>query len=328
MTDPTTAQRNDCGSKQSSARSKIIPAFGCGIHALGGGDAAEVCTEPVEVTAAGANQVKRLIINSDDYGRTPDISRGIREAHLDGVVTSTTCMMNIPTTANAVAMAVQETPRLGLGVHLVLTMGKPILSRAAVPSVVDENGNHFKYDPFIANLTRLNVIEVKAEWRAQIEAFIRAAGRKPDHLDSHHHSSFFTPELFRGMLELAREYGCPVRNPIAYGGNSTAGMPGLAGSMQEHAPRLMKEFNPRRPDTIFVNFYDEGATREELLDIFSKVAEGTSELMCHPGYVDDAFAKESSYNFQRERELKILTDPAIQEAIQSQNIKLITFADL
>jgi len=55
MTDLTTAQRNDCGSKQSSARSKIIPAFGCGIHALGGGDAAEVCTEPVEVTAAGAN---------------------------------------------------------------------------------------------------------------------------------------------------------------------------------------------------------------------------------------------------------------------------------
>ena len=42
---------------------------------------------------------KRLIINSDDYGRTPDISRGIREAHLHGVVTSTTCMMNIPTTA-------------------------------------------------------------------------------------------------------------------------------------------------------------------------------------------------------------------------------------
>src|SRR6185436_3530807 len=271
---------------------------------------------------------KRVIINSDDYGRTPGISRGIRESHLNGVVTSTTCMMNIPTTARDVAVAVQETPKLGLGVHLVLTMGKPILPREAVPSIVDKNGNHLKYDAFIANLPRLKIDEVEAEWRAQIEAFIRAAGRKPDHLDSHHHSSYFTPELFRGMLEIAREYGCPIRNPIAYGNNPTAGMPAVADPMSEHAPRLMKEFNARSTDTIFVDFYDEGATNEELLDILSKVADGTTEIMCHPGYVDDAFAKESVYNFQRERELKILTDPAIQQAIQANVIELITFAEL
>jgi predicted glycoside hydrolase/deacetylase ChbG (UPF0249 family) len=272
--------------------------------------------------------MKKLIINSDDYGRTPDISRGIREAHRNGVVTSSTCMMNIPTTAHDVAIAVQETPRLGLGVHLVLTMGKPVLSREAVPSIVDANGNHFKYDPFIANIPKLNMTEVKAEWRAQIEAFIKAAGRKPDHLDSHHHSSFFSPELFRGMLEIAQEYGCPIRNPIAYGDNPTAGMPAFADPMSEHAPRLMKEFNARSTDSIFVNFYDEGATTEELLDILSKVEDGSYEIMCHPGYVDEAFAKESVYNFQRERELKILTDPAIKQAIETRNIKLITFADL
>ena len=70
--------------------------------------------------------MKRLIINADDYGRSPDISRGIRQAHLHGVVTSTTCMMNIPTTAADIAVAVRETPQLGLGVHLVLTMGRPV----------------------------------------------------------------------------------------------------------------------------------------------------------------------------------------------------------
>ncbi len=272
--------------------------------------------------------MKRIIINSDDYGRTPDISRGIRTAHLHGVVTSTTCMMNIPTTAHDVAVAMQETPKLGLGVHLVLTMGKPILPHEAVPSIVDTNGNHFKYDPFIANIPKLNMNEVKAEWRAQIEAFIKASGRKPDHLDSHHHSSFFTPELFRGMLELAKEYDCPIRNPIAHGNYPTAGMPAVADPMKDHAPQLMQEFNAPSTDTIFVNFYDEGATHAELLDILSKVEDGTSELMCHPGYVDDAFAKESVYNFQRERELKILTDPTIKQAIEANGIELITFADL
>jgi len=272
--------------------------------------------------------MKKLIINSDDYGRTPDISRGIREAHLKGVVTSTTCMMNIPTTADDVKIALDETPKLGMGVHLVLTMGKPISAPEAVPSIVDKNGNHLKYDAFIANIPNLNMDEVKTEWRAQIEAFIETAGRKPDHLDSHHHSSFFTPELFHGMLELAKEYDCPIRNPIAHGDNPTAGMPTVADPMSDHAPRLMQEFNARSTDTIFVDFYDEGATSEELLDILSNVTDGTTEVMCHPGYVDEAFAKESVYNFQRERELKILTDPAIQQAIQANGIELITFAEL
>ena len=70
--------------------------------------------------------MKRLIINSDDYGRTPEVSRGIREAHLHGVVTSTTCMMNIPTTAADIQVALREAPLLGLGVHLVLTADRPI----------------------------------------------------------------------------------------------------------------------------------------------------------------------------------------------------------
>ena len=107
--------------------------------------------------------MKQLIINSDDYGRTPEISRGIREAHLNGVVTSTTCMMNIPTTAEDIAIALNESPNLAMGVHLVLTMGKPILPPEKVPTIVDENGNHRKYDPFIENIPNLNIDEVKAE---------------------------------------------------------------------------------------------------------------------------------------------------------------------
>jgi predicted glycoside hydrolase/deacetylase ChbG (UPF0249 family) len=265
--------------------------------------------------------MKRLIINSDDYGRTPEISRGIREAHLRGVVTSTTCMMNIPTTADDVAIALKETPNLGLGVHLVLTMGRPISSPEAVPSIVDENGDFFKYTPVIEHLTTLNMDEVKKEWRAQIETFIKASGRKPTHIDSHHHSSYFSPNLFRGMLELAKEYDCAIRFPFTE----------VSSEIEEtakHVPDLVQEFKPRRPDVFFVDFYDETATKEDLLNIISNVGEGTSEIMCHPGFVDDAFAKESVYNFQRQRELKILTDAAIKQAIESQNIKLITFADL
>src|SRR5215211_8499298 len=157
--------------------------------------------------------MKQLIINADDYGRTPEISRGIREAHLHGIVSSTTCMMNIPTTAEDIAVALKEAPALGLGVHLVLTMGSPVSAPETVLSITDENGHFFKYTPLIQHLPTIKIDEVTMEWRAQIEAFIRAAGRKPTHLDSHHHSSYFSPELFQGMLELAEEYDCAIRLP-------------------------------------------------------------------------------------------------------------------
>ncbi|HJR80460.1 MAG TPA: carbohydrate deacetylase [Anaerolineales bacterium] len=266
--------------------------------------------------------MKRLIINSDDYGRTPDISRGIREAHLRGVVTSTTCMMNIPTTASDVAIALKETPKLGMGVHLVLTMGRPIVNREADSSITDENGNFFKLDRFMGRMSDFDIEEVETEWRAQIEAFVKAAGRKPTHLDSHHHSSYFTPGLFRAMLELAREYDCAIRFPF------THDIPSELEETYKQVPDLMREFNPRRPDVFIVDFYDEGATEEELLNILNNLPDGTSEIMCHPGYVDDAFVKESTYNKQRERELTILTDPSIKETIQADGIELTTFASL
>ena len=268
--------------------------------------------------------MKRLIINSDDYGRTPEISRGIREAHLRGVVTSTTCMMNISTTADDIAIGLKKSPNLGMGVHLVLTMGRPISAPESVPSIVDENGDFFKYTPLLEHRSSLNIDEVKKEWRAQIEAYIQASGKKPTHLDSHHHSSYFSPALFRAMLELAKEYGCPIRYPLLPNNDDSREF----SETTKHASDLLKEFNPRRPDAFFVNFYDDAATKENLLSIINSVPEGTSEIMCHPGYVDDAFAKESVYNFQRERELKILTNPSVKETLDAQNIKLITFTDL
>jgi predicted glycoside hydrolase/deacetylase ChbG (UPF0249 family) len=265
--------------------------------------------------------MKQLIINSDDYGRTPEISRGIREAHLRGVVTSTTCMMNIRTTAEDVGAALKETPNLGMGVHLVLTMGRPVSAPETIPSIVDENGNFFKYTPFIEHLNSLLIDDVTNEWRAQIEEFIKTAGRKPTHLDSHHHSSYFAPDLFHAMLELAKEYDCAIRYPFTY----------VSSELEEtarYAPQFIQEFGPRKPDIFFVNFYDETATKENLLSILENVPEGTSEIMCHPGHVDEAFAQESIYNFQREREFAILTDPEIKQSIESQGIQLINFADL
>src|SRR5689334_2948789 len=238
-------------------------------------------------------------------------------------------MMNIPTTAADIAIALRETPRLGLGVHLVLTADQPLVKYEAVKSITDEKGNFLKLAVLIERINEININEVKNEWHTQIEAFVKAAGRNPTHLDSHHHTSYFSPALIRAMLELAKEFDCGIRLPNVHGSDEMAGLPSsLIGPINEYAPTLLKEFNPRRPDAFFASFYDELATREELRNIFGQIDDGTFEIMCHPGYADPILLSASSYAKQRETELEVLTDPAILQEIQDNEIQLISFADI
>lgn len=272
----------------------------------------------------------QLIFNADDYGRTPAVSRAIRQAHLNGLVTSTTCMMNLPDTAADIAIALRETPRLGLGVHLTLTADSPLLPPAQLPSITS-GGRFLKLGQFVANLGQLNISEVQAEWRAQIEAFVQAAGQPPTHLDSHHHSSFFSPALFRAMLELAHDYHCPIRLPIVdKHGWQVTGLPGqITPHIQREIAALVAEFNPTCPDSFFADFYDENATLQELTRIFDSLPDGTTaEIMCHPGFNDPALTAVSSYNHQRETEFAILTDPRTLAELQARPLTLAHFASI
>jgi len=272
----------------------------------------------------------RLIVNADDYGRSANISRGIRDAHSRGIVTSTTCMMNMSTVVEDIKTALGETPRLGLGVHLILTAGSPLLPAPQVSTLIQPNGAFLKLEELIARHAQLNGAEARAEWRAQIEKFIATAGRKPSHLDAHHHCTYFTPALFQSMLELAREYDLPIRLPVAREASTNlTGLPAeLQASMLEYAPRLLEQFRPRRPDVFFASFYDERATREELFQILAGLSDGVFEIMSHPGYSDPELIASSSYAVQRERELEILTSSAVLDEIKKRKIELISFGQL
>lgn len=272
----------------------------------------------------------RLIVNADDYGRSANVSRGIRDSYKHGILRSTTCMMNLPTAVDDVKIALNETPDMGMGVHLVLTAGSPLLPADKVSSLVGPGGTFHKLDKLIANRAQVDPTQVKAEWRAQIENFISAAGRKPTHLDSHHHSSYFTPEFFQAMLELAHEYGVAVRLPVEPEARETlAGIPAeLLQPVAEHAPRLIAQYHPRHPDAFFASFYDDLATQEELNRIINSLTDGTFEVMAHPGYSDPELIVGTSYAVQRDRELAILTSAESIAAVKKRNIELISFAQL
>jgi predicted glycoside hydrolase/deacetylase ChbG (UPF0249 family) len=272
---------------------------------------------------------KNLIVNADDYGRTPGVSKGIREAHSSGIVTSTTAMMNMPGIETELRRAREETPSLGLGVHLVLTSGAPLLPPARVSSITGGSDRFPTLQEYTGNLKAVDSDQAAAEWEAQIQRFIKILGRNPDHLDSHHHASYFSEPLMEKMLILAEKYRCPIRTISGSSPASYSGLPEeLKDSAWDYIPRLTRRFQPVTPDRFIGTFYDETASAVQLLQILEYLEDGTSELMCHPGYADAVLIESSVYNRQRERELSILTSERVRNVVKRRGIQLIDFGKL
>ena len=72
----------------------------------------------------------RLIVNADDFGLTRGVTRAIAELHAAHALTSTTLMARAQATHEAVQTAL-DTPTLGVGCHVVLVDGEPLLSAAS-----------------------------------------------------------------------------------------------------------------------------------------------------------------------------------------------------
>jgi len=147
----------------------------------------------------------KVLFNADDFGLTKGVTDGIIKAHTNGIVHSTTLMMNGKSLYYAVEQA-KSHPTLQVGIHLVLTWGEPI--RDDVSELMDENGL-FKYKNTFREVKPPNVKHVEKEWRAQIEAFL-ATGLTLHHIDSHHHVHGWEP-LKDVVIKLAKEYDVPVR---------------------------------------------------------------------------------------------------------------------
>lgn len=137
--------------------------------------------------------MKRLIVNADDFGHSEGVNRGIAEAHRDGIVTSTSLMVDEPAAADAMLIA-KSLPDLSIGLHACITDG---LARP----LVDIRATDGLY----------------AELERQVERFREVAGREPDHLDSHH-NVHLRPEALPAFRALADERGVWLRGqrPVRY----------------------------------------------------------------------------------------------------------------
>lgn len=250
--------------------------------------------------------MKHLILNADDFGYSYGVNYGIIESHLRGVLTSTTLMAGMPGFDHAVSLA-KAHPSLGVGVHLTLTCGRPVLTDHK--TLTEPNGDFHSQAYYHNEEQLLDKDEVYREWKAQIEKVL-AAGIEPTHLDSHHHV-----HTFRGLedvfVRLAREYDLPVRNSRHdCTDNHVQGVP---------CPNYLVDFiegsgvHFHTPLTEYAPAIESNMHRI-LLKAFKTL--DCVEIMCHPAYLDTAVMLHSSFNLHRMCEVDLLISPATKAFIE------------
>jgi predicted glycoside hydrolase/deacetylase ChbG (UPF0249 family) len=251
--------------------------------------------------------MKRLIVNADDYGRTAGINEGTLEAYVMGIVTSATVMVLEAAAEEGIHLAHAVAPDLALGLHFAVTGGG---RSASPPGSLPRLAPAGQFVRSVEELPeRIPEQEVRKELEAQIALFEKQAGKPPTHLDSHHHSAVHI-SVAPVFASVAKERGLPVRASNA------------------RVLAQLREKGLRVPDFFLESFFGSGATSENLRFILAHLREGVSELMCHPGYPDDALVRDSSYARERKQEIAAICDPRVRETLVAEGIQLITFLNL
>jgi predicted glycoside hydrolase/deacetylase ChbG (UPF0249 family) len=280
--------------------------------------------------------LRQLVVNADDLGLTVGVNRGIFDAHDRGILTSASLFANAPATPDAIRR-VRVRPSLGVGVHLALVDGTPMLPATRVPTLVEDDGRfRASWKPFIVACLRGRVSfeEVERELTAQIER-VRSEGIPLTHLDAHKHVHAFPP-IFAIVARLAERFRIPVVrvpyeqwSPVSGDARQrrTARRQALLNAVmlpwarRDHRTAVMHGL--RAPQ--FVGRIHTGVlSADSLEDIVRRLPPVVTEFMVHPGYVDDTLLQTHTRLLSsREQEARLLCAPDTQRLLIKQQIQLI-----
>ncbi len=116
-------------------------------------------------------------------------------------------MVSAPAAADAVRIA-RANPGLRVGLHLVVIEGPSMLGHAAIPDLVDSDGQ-FPSDQLALGINYFFRPDIRrqleAEIRAQFDAFART-GLTLDHVNAHKHMHLH-PTVGAMLLRIGRDYG-------------------------------------------------------------------------------------------------------------------------
>jgi predicted glycoside hydrolase/deacetylase ChbG (UPF0249 family) len=264
--------------------------------------------------------LRQLVVNADDLGLTAGVNDGIFDAHDMGILTSASLFANAPATADAVRRA-RARSSLGIGGHLALVDGTPTLPARSIPTLVTGDGRfRASWRPFVVACLqgRVSLGEVERELTAQIER-IRAAGVSLTHLDAHKHVHLYPP-VFAIVARLAARFGIPVvRVPYERGSWLNA----VLWVWARRNYRVAATLGVRTPH--FIGRLATGVlTRPVLHEMLRGTGPGVTELMVHPGYVDDALRQLPTRLVEsRLEEVALLCSTETQALLVGERIQLV-----
>ena len=251
---------------------------------------------------------RRLIVNADDFNLTPGVTRGILKAHDQGMVMSTTVLINLPLEPALVRRASRR-KQLGVGLHLNITLGRPVSPPGKIRTLLKPEGNFRRPLDYFEKKPALG--EVIREYEAQIRLFEKRFRKLPDHLDTHHH---LHDDLlfFQALSQVAGKWKLLVRRSLIF-----------------LSPERGRAFSPKTTDYLFGSLNASSHwQKDSLLTVLRNLPPGTSEIGCHPGFCDPALRGISSMQEVRERELKLFSDKRLRNELARLEIELTNFSQI
>lgn len=277
--------------------------------------------------------MKKIIIQGDDLAYKPEVDLGIAYAYEQGILTSTTVMANLIEKKDKSKYSEfleglenksgLDKPRLGIGVYLNVTFGKPLSPNWPQPEFTRPHKGtglpeEWQGSGWKKYLSQFTADQAKSEYKRQIERAMEVFGGRIDHLDSHQFAASYSPfkEIYE---ELAMEYSLPVRpdmplseNPV-YGGDFVFDT--------ESIDKLRKRGIKVADTYITKLFFNEADPIGSFVDCVEEVkGDITAEIMFHPAKGEDA-------EDWRLKDLEILTNNNVIELFKNE-AQLISYSDL
>jgi chitin disaccharide deacetylase len=261
-------------------------------------------------TGSVPSEPRYMLIRSDDFGMSHGKNMATRELIETGMPLSVSVMFACPWWKEAVAI-LREYPDVSVGVHLTLNAEwehyrwGPVLGRSAVPSLVDHEGYFFpSRSALFANNPSLN--EIEAELRAQVQRAVDT-GLQIDYLDYHMGAAVQNAETRAIVESIAADFGLGISRWFGE----------VSSSVTYDAPLGAKT------DSLVNRVYnlDPDAVNLQVVHVAPALSDMNAMIDLNPFGPRDMAE-------QRHGELQALLAPEFREAVEHNNVILITYREL
>jgi hopanoid biosynthesis associated protein HpnK len=275
-------------------------------------------------------EARRLIVTADDFGASLEVNAAVEQAHLEGILTAASLMVAGDAAADAVERA-RRLPDLGVGLHLVLVEGRPVLRPEQIPALVDPAGQ-FRSDMVRTALTIFASPSARRQLAAEIEAqfaAFAATGLKLDHVNAHKHFHLH-PTIASAILRAGKRHGmsamrAPIEPPAVIAAiDGTPRRAGIEHLWAKVLRRRLRKAGVTVPDNVFGLAWSGAFTAPKLLALLENLPSGLTEIYAHPALGP---YPGSAPGYRYADELAALTDPLAKAAITRNGIARGRFAD-